>query len=1013
MSRLVLKASAGTGKTYRLSLEYLLSLYQGIPYSEIFVMTFTRKATAEIRERILEFSEEILNHSPKGQDLLKDLQNRKPDFLFSEEKLRSAYEAMIKNKEKIRIYTIDSFFQMIFHKIVCPCHQVYSMTMIETQEETQEYYKKILKQIFIQAELFQEMKEFFELSPEKDMEQYLQLLHRMVEERWKYLLLEKREKRVSFDVYKSWEEYSKEFQRIFRELEKIKKKEENYFTTPFFQDFLKASPEERKEKIEKNRDAFLDAKLFNGTRLRSKPKELEAQQLREQLVEGFRCFQEDLAKTAYDEMISYEEKLFSILEKIYQLYDEYKWQEKTFTHTDIGIYTYITLFQEKYGFVEEGKATDLLEESLDLKIHSLFLDEFQDTSILQWKILSLFLEKAKEVICVGDEKQSIYGWRGGEKALFENLKEILSKREDAREETLKTSYRSIASIVEFTNAIFSLYPKMYEEEKIRWNFQESKIHKQERGETQCYFLEEEQCYEDCVRLIQEKYSSHYGSLGVLARTNKILLRLANYLEQEKIPYQISTQEEHQEEELISSFLSLFRYFITEQYLYLLEFFRSPLIQSSNRILKKLLLQRESVIQYIHFGMVNESLPEECEKIRELYLEFQREEGKIGDSWLRSIQLFSPLQYFSKDKNKIAWYHFQEILSSYQTWEEYFQDLDRNKVSLPTQWEEESKNSVQLMTVHKSKGLEFENVIYLEPKSRNVGSDGRKLLFYCRFQEDYRKLESGFLTSARYKKYLEYLPSPFSEYLQEEKKKAREEELNTLYVALTRPKYNLHLFLGEKFEGREILEALQGFSAEHYHGEQSMEAKEQSEDAILFPLWKEKKNFLPDEKKRPQKYTEKTEWKRMEGIITHFFLEQLRYASLEEIAFARKKVLQEYANYFGVERLENLFSKERIQKILEKEPLIFSKTWDEIYAEYPIIDRETQKKYVIDRLMIQKAKGSQKGKILIVDYKTGGSNPEQLVRYANLVKQALGEKEKDYIIETKFLILGREGESYVI
>ena len=59
MKRLVLKASAGTGKTYRLSLEYLLSLYRGIPYSEIFVMTFTRKATAEIRERILEFSAKI------------------------------------------------------------------------------------------------------------------------------------------------------------------------------------------------------------------------------------------------------------------------------------------------------------------------------------------------------------------------------------------------------------------------------------------------------------------------------------------------------------------------------------------------------------------------------------------------------------------------------------------------------------------------------------------------------------------------------------------------------------------------------------------------------------------------------------------------------------------------------------------------------------------------------------------------------------------------------------------
>lgn len=58
IKNLVLKASAGTGKTYRLSLEYIVALYkkediEPIDYKNILVMTFTRKATAEIKEGIL------------------------------------------------------------------------------------------------------------------------------------------------------------------------------------------------------------------------------------------------------------------------------------------------------------------------------------------------------------------------------------------------------------------------------------------------------------------------------------------------------------------------------------------------------------------------------------------------------------------------------------------------------------------------------------------------------------------------------------------------------------------------------------------------------------------------------------------------------------------------------------------------------------------------------------------------------------------------------------------------
>ena len=69
--KLILKASAGTGKTYRLSLEYIASLMVGIDFKDILVMTFTKKATAEIKERILKFLKEICESEEKRVEIKK------------------------------------------------------------------------------------------------------------------------------------------------------------------------------------------------------------------------------------------------------------------------------------------------------------------------------------------------------------------------------------------------------------------------------------------------------------------------------------------------------------------------------------------------------------------------------------------------------------------------------------------------------------------------------------------------------------------------------------------------------------------------------------------------------------------------------------------------------------------------------------------------------------------------------------------------------------------------------
>ena len=72
-NKIILKASAGTGKTYRLSLEYIYNLLKNIDFKNIVVVTFTKKATAEIKERIFDFLYQVAFEKSKGIELKKTL----------------------------------------------------------------------------------------------------------------------------------------------------------------------------------------------------------------------------------------------------------------------------------------------------------------------------------------------------------------------------------------------------------------------------------------------------------------------------------------------------------------------------------------------------------------------------------------------------------------------------------------------------------------------------------------------------------------------------------------------------------------------------------------------------------------------------------------------------------------------------------------------------------------------------------------------------------------------------
>ncbi len=94
---------------------------------------------------------------------------------------------------------------------------------------------------------------------------------------------------------------------------------------------------------------------------------------------------------------------------------------------------------------------------LDTDLDHLLLDEFQDTSLNQWQILRPFAEvttsePGKSFFCVGDRKQAIYGWRGGEAAIFDTIQQEFPQLE---KRPLDTSRRSSPPVIEAVNRTFT------------------------------------------------------------------------------------------------------------------------------------------------------------------------------------------------------------------------------------------------------------------------------------------------------------------------------------------------------------------------------------------------------------------------------------------------------------------------------------------------------------------------------------------------------------------------------
>lgn len=1020
-NRLILKASAGTGKTYRLSLEYVASLCCGNDFKDILVMTFTKKATAEIKDRILKFLKQLKENGEEAKELRENILKLYPEIDFNQSKIEKIYEEVVQNRDKLRIYTIDAFTNLIFKKAIAPYLKIYSYEIID-EEENKKTIFKILDKLFTIKEDFAKFKEFLKDNTERDIDNYIDLIDKLLSHRWKIIVLGDKLniKREPFQV-KSNFNIMENLLEIVGSVAIEKKEPTEAFIAKRAKSYFLLESELEKEKflLDKFKE-LLEGNIWDGRKITKKNKRVDDLNY---LQEELRL---NLAKTLFNEkIIPYEEKLLQVINRIYEIYDEIKFKEQRFTFSDISNYTFKYIRDKNLNFVDENGVTDDFFDIIDGKIKTIFIDEFQDTSILQWKILKDIIDKSENVICVGDEKQSIYGWRGGEKNLFENLEKIIG----GEVENLNTCYRSEENVVRFYNKFFKTLSEKSEESSKKWEFLEVNPKNQnQKGHIEILtkdLLEDEEEKENIsvidkiIEKIQLDFNGVYEGIGILARQNKELDLIEKKLTEANIPFVVDSNVNVIESRGIKGIYYLIKYLVKNDYLSLLNFLRCDLVNISADSLKHLVKERKDIenwlLDYSSEIDLNDEEREVLEIVKELKDKYNANDGETYFLTYDILQKLGVTERFSSKGDISNLYSFYKIIKSYRYFDEFLSEFEDQKNS--SKFKKivlKDENSVNLMTIHKSKGLEFDTLFYYyNPKTSQ--NNIPKVIFYFTMDNKYEEAKEFLLTNTKFNYILKILSSEFG-YLEENRIKEEHEEINNLYVALTRPKNNIYIAL-EKYDESKNKD---GYNLDMINCEKEfrdreiifteVQSKDKNDKRETFELnlstpeasYPKGEESIFKDREKIYSHSLQNEVKRLKGTVVHYFLENLIYATNEEIERAKKLTFAKFASNLGEKGIGEILSEKNIEYILNKKKEIFSKDWDKIYPEYEIYTEDET--FRIDRLMIKEAKEGEKGCVYIVDYKTGEINEEQLANYKTIIENLLERlgKENEYEVITEFI-----------
>ena len=444
------------------------------------------------------------------------------------------------------------------------------------------------------------------------------------------------------------------------------------------------------------------------------------------------------------------------------------------------------------------------------KYRYILVDEFQDTSLIQYKLLKLLAENKNANICVvGDDDQSIYSWRG---ANYENLVMFENDFPSRKEIKLEQNYRSTSSILDAANGVIS--HNTGRKEKKLW------AEKEGGKPVELYFPENETAESDFIAsrirslMINEKYKYH--DFGALTRTNSLARNIEESFLSQNIPYKVSGGTSFFQRKEIKDIISYMRVIANpDDDVSLLRIINTPrrgigktAISMLNETSKKNRISVWNALSRLNYSrqqgqqalFQDQKAATELEEFSGLIEEHQslflERKGESGRPWKLSFcvkKLVDAINYWSylvgehsKDEKKARWKYsnIEYFIRMIENWENDPDNMDAglypwlNRISLITRddGEDDNEGKVNLMTIHAAKGLEFPVVFIagaeqgLIPHEKSIGDDGEddsgnieeeRRLFYVAITRAREKL---FITSCLKRRSLqntkECAPSPF-------------------------------------------------------------------------------------------------------------------------------------------------------------------------------------------------------------------------------------------------------------
>lgn len=808
----IIAASAGSGKTFAVTKAYLkliLSASNPDAFKHILAITFTNKAVGEMKERIIDTLKTFTleNTTPDKHPML--------EMLIEETGLTSR-DIQLKSKQLLthilhnyggfEVSTIDSFIHRLIRTFAIDL-QLPQNFEVELKED--EMLSKTVDTLISELDVNNALTPILVA-----------------------FALEKSDEDKSFDISYDLLKISKLLtsEKDHTHLENLKQKSLEDFRT--WKQFLDKKHQSLQTQIANEASAVLDLlsseniihkDLLSGlgnffVKLSSKDDDVSLDKVwQRKLLEDVDIYPKRLTNEQKSSIDAIQPRLKASFIKIKELLIPFWFNKALIKHliplsilkelrnTLVALKTeerklLISEFNTLIKKEIQDQPTPYIFERLGEKISHYFIDEFQDTSILQWQNLIPLIENALSTenttaTLVGDAKQAIYRWRGGDASQFTELSSGRTAPflREASSTTLEHNFRSCQTIVEFNNTFFKHVSQISLSNPVHQSIFENA--QQKPNNTEDGFVKIELFTEDQDTSLGDQYGDAvvgtikyclergyaYKDLCILVRKRQQGVEISKQLSEHSIPITSSETLLIKNSKKVQFVLNILRLSINPKdqllkadWLYDL----GDLLNISNKhefISTHLNRPLESILSthfenfHTSFMALRKSLP--------LY--------ELVELLIQNLGFYkeadSHLQFFLDEVLEHSYKRGGDIPSFI----EYF-DENEEKLSISVP---EDRDAVSIMTIHKSKGLEFPVVLFPYADT-HIYEDRNPQLWIPISPKQNAGFEEALLTA---NSKMEYFSDEIHQLYQMYRSELELDHINLLYVALTRPKNELYVF----------------------------------------------------------------------------------------------------------------------------------------------------------------------------------------------------------------------------